>query len=262
MSRRRFCRSTGFHPVGPPGVSPGDSIARAGKMPAHPTAKMAVLRGTDFLACPGDLSPSGCLVGRPLIGAALPQTLLSRDEQCWHHSREDYPRRMNPDIVALVIVGLSILVIILLIALSGSGRRTTEKARVRFEEWRAKELETAKQELVRLLTAEYELKMLQWRGAYEANIRADAILRSSAVIRGKVSEHLAPFIHFPYNPRDARFIGSPIDIIVFNGAEDGNITEVVFLEVKSGPSAGLTPRQRQIRALIEAKKVEWREMRI
>src|SRR5664279_3258170 len=169
---------------------------------------------------------------------------------------------MSPDAQVLLIVGLATLAILLLIALSGSGRQTTAKAQIRFEEWRAKELATAKQELGRTLTAEYDLKMLQWRGTYEANIRADAILRSAAVIRGKVSEHLAPFIHFPYNPRDARFIGSPIDIIVFNGAGDGNITEVVFLEVKSGDSASLTVRQRQIRALIEAKKVEWRELRI
>jgi predicted Holliday junction resolvase-like endonuclease len=169
---------------------------------------------------------------------------------------------MDPNSQFIVIVVLAVIAILLLIALLGSVRRTTVKAQSRFEEWRAKELATAKMELARLLTAEYDLKMLQWRGTHEANIRADAILRSSAVIRGKVSEHLAPFINFPYNPRDARFIGSPIDIIVFNGAEEGNITEVVFLEVKSGLSAALTPRQRQIRALIEAKKVEWRELRI
>jgi len=169
---------------------------------------------------------------------------------------------MSADAEFLVIVGLVLLVTVLLVALIGSGRRTTEKAKIRFEEWRAKELEIAKRELGRALTAEYELKMLQWRGTHEANIRADAIIRSSAVIRGKVSEHLAPYINFAYNPRDARFIGSPIDIIVFNGADDGNITEVVFLEVKTGPSAALSPRQRQIRNLIEAKKVEWREFRV
>jgi predicted Holliday junction resolvase-like endonuclease len=169
---------------------------------------------------------------------------------------------MSPETQNLVLGILVALVFVLLIALIVSRQRATEKAKIRFEEWRAKELDAAKQELGRLFTAEYELKMLQWRGTYEANIRADAILRSAAVIRGKVSEHLAPFINFPYNPRDARFIGSPIDIIVFNGAEEGNITEVVFLEVKTGPSAALSPRQRQIRTLIEANKVEWREFRV
>lgn len=168
---------------------------------------------------------------------------------------------MNPDVVIPLIAGLAVLVVILLVLLGGSGRRTKEKAQLQFQEWRAKELETVKQELGRLLTSEYDLKMLQWRGAYEANIRADAIRRSSAVIRGKVSEHLAPFIDFPYNPRDARFIGSPIDIIVFNGADDGNIFEVIFLEVKTGKST-LTPRERQLRFLIETKKVEWRELRL
>lgn len=104
--------------------------------------------------------------------------------------------------------------------------------------------------------------MLQWRGAHEANIRADAIIRSSAVIRGRVSEHLAPYIHFPYNPRDARFIGSPIDIIVFNGLDDGEVQEIVFLEVKTGEGAALSQKQRQIRDAVQNKKVIWCEFRV
>jgi len=179
----------------------------------------------------------------------------------------------NPQDVAtlvnILIMAVIVLVFVLIISLSQVG----VKAQRRFEQWKARELDgvyqeldrqfqTSKQELNRTLTAEYEVKMLQWRQAHEANIRADAIFRSSAVIKGRVSEHLAPFISFPYNPRDARFIGSPIDIIVFNGAEEGYIREVVFLEVKTGDKAALSPRQRQIRDLIQSKNVVWREFRI
>jgi predicted Holliday junction resolvase-like endonuclease len=172
-------------------------------------------------------------------------------------------------LVNFLIMVVIVLVFVLIIALSQIG----VKAQRRFEQWKARELQGAKQELDRqfqiskqelnrALTAEYDVKMLQWRQTYEANIRADAILRSSAVIKGRVSEHLAPFINFPYNPRDARFIGSPIDIIVFNGAEEGYIREIIFLEVKTGDAAALTPRQRQIRDLIQNKNVVWREFRI
>jgi predicted Holliday junction resolvase-like endonuclease len=133
-------------------------------------------------------------------------------------------------VLVLVIVAL---IIALIVSVSRSGKR----AAARFEQWRTNELQLAKRELERALIAEYEVKMMQWKGTHEANIRADAVIRSSAVIKGRVSEHLAPYIHFPYNPRDARFIGSPIDIIVFNGLEDGQVSEIVFLEVKTGEGA-------------------------
>jgi predicted Holliday junction resolvase-like endonuclease len=179
----------------------------------------------------------------------------------------------NPQDVATLVNVLIMAVIVLIFVLIISLSQIGVKAQRRFEKWKASELQGAKQELDRqfqiskqelnrTLTAEYEVKMLQWRQTHEANIRADAILRSSAVIKGRVSEHLAPFISFPYNPRDARFIGSPIDIIVFNGAEEGYIREVVFLEVKTGDAAALSTKQRQIRDLIQNKNVVWREFRI
>jgi predicted Holliday junction resolvase-like endonuclease len=172
-------------------------------------------------------------------------------------------------LVNLLIMVVVVLVVVLIISLTQIG----VKAQRRFEQWKARELQSAKQELDRqfqiskqelnrALAAEYEVKMLQWRGAHEANIRADAILRSSAVIRGRVSEHLAPFIRFPYNPRDARFIGSPIDMIVFNGLEDGVMREIVFLEVKTGEGAALSQKQRQIRDAVLDKRVIWLEFRV
>ena len=161
-------------------------------------------------------------------------------------------------VIQILVLVVVVLVIALIVSASRSGKRAVE----RFEQWRANELQLAKQELERALIAEYEVKMLQWRGTHEANIRADAIIRSSAVIRGRVSEHLAPYIHSPYNPRDARFIGSPIDMIVFNGLEDGQVSEIVFLEVKTGEGASLSVKQRQIRDAIQRNKVIWCEFRV
>jgi predicted Holliday junction resolvase-like endonuclease len=72
---------------------------------------------------------------------------------------------------------------------------------------------------------------------WEAEIpvhRKDAVLRSRAVIGGQFSEQLAPFLpDFKYKPTECRFIGKPVDLIVFNGMDDKNINEVVFVEVKS-----------------------------
>src|SRR3990170_4783521 len=78
---------------------------------------------------------------------------------------------------------------------------------------------------------------LRWTADREKAIRGDAVLKSQATTLGKVVEHFIPYLPgFRYNPRDTRFLGSPIDLIVFDGLSDGEVKEVVFLEVKTGSS--------------------------
>jgi predicted Holliday junction resolvase-like endonuclease len=104
--------------------------------------------------------------------------------------------------------------------------------------------------------------VLVWKARYTAIIREDAVERSQAVTAGKVYEQLIPYLPaFPYNPRDVRFLGSPVDLVVFDGLSEGTVRRVVFLEVKTG-GAGLTPRERCVREAIEAGDVEWDELRV
>ncbi|NJF25359.1 Holliday junction resolvase-like protein [Thermococcus sp. Bubb.Bath] len=110
------------------------------------------------------------------------------------------------------------------------------------------------------LRKEYEVKLQEWKQKAEKEIRKDAISRSSSTILGRVGEQLAPllmFSNYRINPKDVRFIGTPIDFIAFKGLEEGNPEEVIFIEVKSGKTKTLTKREKQIKELIENKKVRW-----
>src|SRR6059036_3734586 len=101
-----------------------------------------------------------------------------------------------------------------------------------------------------------------WRLRYSARIRENAVQRSLAVTAGKVHEQLVPYLpEFGFNPKDARFLGSPVDLVVFDGLADGAVKRVVFLEVKTG-GAPLTTRERQVRDVIEAREVAWAELRL
>jgi predicted Holliday junction resolvase-like endonuclease len=103
---------------------------------------------------------------------------------------------------------------------------------------------------------------LTWKVRYTAIIREDAISRSLAVTSGKVHEQLIPYLPaFPFNPKDVRFLGSPIDLVVFDGLAEGRIRRIVFLEVKTG-GAGLTSRERCVRDVVRAHDVEWAELRV
>ena len=100
-----------------------------------------------------------------------------------------------------------------------------------------------------------------WRSRYLRKIRQDSVKQSQAVISGKVYEQLLPFLpEFPFSPRDVRFLGSPVDLLVFDGMDRGELKRVVFVEVKTG-QAQLTPRERQLREVLKAGRVEWVEIR-
>jgi predicted Holliday junction resolvase-like endonuclease len=101
-------------------------------------------------------------------------------------------------------------------------------------------------------------QMVQWIKENESRIRNDAIKRSGEVIKGKITEHLVPYFpNFPYNPKDARFLGTPIDIIIFDGLSENNVKEIIFVEIKTGKTGHLTPREKSVKDCIESAGVKY-----
>ena len=102
-----------------------------------------------------------------------------------------------------------------------------------------------------------ETETLRWQAEMEQT-RRSAVTQSRAVLGGKFTEQMAPYLpEFQYDPTEARFIGSPIDFLVFPGLACGDPEEIVLMEIKSGKTASLTPAQRKIRQLIEDGMVRW-----
>ncbi len=103
---------------------------------------------------------------------------------------------------------------------------------------------------------------LVWKAKHTSAIRQDAVSRSQAVTAGKVSEQLVPLLPgFTSNPKDVRFLGSPVDLVVFDGLSDGSVREVIFVEVKTGGGV-LSSRERQVREAIREQRVRWEELRL
>lgn len=112
------------------------------------------------------------------------------------------------------------------------------------------------------LKANFNQKIDEWLEKEETRIRRDAIERSARTLSGKTLEKLIPFLErFPYNSHDLRWMGDPIDFIVFDGYSEKSPKQIVFCEVKSGDS-NLSKSQNEIRKLVENKKVKWFEFRI
>ncbi len=94
--------------------------------------------------------------------------------------------------------------------------------------------------------------------------RGEAVDASRRVIRGLVTEQMAPFLQgFDFAPGDARFIGNPVDFVVFDGFGDGTLHSVTLVEVKTGRSR-LNNDQRAVREAVESGEVPllWKEVRL
>ncbi len=122
---------------------------------------------------------------------------------------------------------------------------------------------------------EYEIDSLddRWRAKVDnevekriqtrvKEIRRDAIDRSRVGQLGKTLEKLAPMIPgFGHHPYDVRPIFDPIDFVVFDGYFHGEITDIVFVEFKTGNSR-LKAVQSSIKNAIIKKRVHFEERRM
>lgn len=96
-----------------------------------------------------------------------------------------------------------------------------------------------------------------------------SVSSSRSVLRGKVAEQFAPVLDgFEYSPSDARFLGDPIDYVVFNGYSnlrdnggDEDELEVVIIDIKSG-NARLHKQQKAIEKAVNAGRVRFETIQV
>lgn len=114
------------------------------------------------------------------------------------------------------------------------------------------------QERVKNKFKEYQIEFEKWKDDTIETIRKETAKRMGQAIKGRIGERFAPLLPmFEYESADARFIGDPIDFIVFEGHSAKDPQKIVFVEVKTGKTKNLTKVERQIRDIILDKKVEW-----
>lgn len=75
---------------------------------------------------------------------------------------------------------------------------------------------------------------------------------------GKIIEKILPtYKNFSITATDCRFLAEPIDMVIFDGLSENNITNITFMDVKTG-KASLNKHQRMIRDAIKDQKVEFK----
>ena len=85
-----------------------------------------------------------------------------------------------------------------------------------------------------------------------------------------MAEQIAPLLPgFNYWPADARFLGDPVDYVIFDGYStckdgdsDGEDLEIVLVDIKKGARTTLNRGQRQIARAVEAGRVRFEVVRV
>lgn len=106
-------------------------------------------------------------------------------------------------------------------------------------------------------------KESEWRERL-IGVRREIADKQRHVLKGKLSESFAPILEdFPFEPSECRFIGDPVDYVVFEGISKGELKGVHFVEVKSG-GARLSKVQKQIKDKLDSlpsDEISFREFR-
>jgi len=97
-----------------------------------------------------------------------------------------------------------------------------------------------------------------------AAARRDATRRSRNVLAGKAGEQMAPLVPAfseRFDPAEARFLGAPIDYVVFDGIGRCDLREVVLVEVKTGGSK-LSASERAVERAVAEGRVRFETLRL
>ena len=90
-----------------------------------------------------------------------------------------------------------------------------------------------------------------------AKQRKQAIKQSRSVILGEVSEKMLPiFPDFPYHSKDLVFVGKGVDYIIFDGLSEGELRDIIFLEIKTGKGQ-LNKNERMIQQFLSTKRARY-----
>jgi predicted Holliday junction resolvase-like endonuclease len=102
-------------------------------------------------------------------------------------------------------LGLVFLVLFVFAAAACIYSNITMSRQAGINRWRNEERQALEIQLRQLADADARVQIERWKQQHEQEIRLDAVQRSSAITRGKVTEHIVPYLPgFDLDPKDIR----------------------------------------------------------
>ncbi|HMQ59474.1 MAG TPA: Holliday junction resolvase-like protein [Flavilitoribacter sp.] len=141
-------------------------------------------------------------------------------------------------------------------------REVDKRAAMMNVQFRNSEMSRIEAEQRNLAMAWANNQLEKWKIENEEQIRKESKTKSEDIQIGQIYKRFTPFLEeFPWLPGDTRFLGGPIDFIVFEGLhDDQQKINLHLVQVKTG-QASLAKNQKRIKEALDQKRVFWKEIR-
>lgn len=120
-----------------------------------------------------------------------------------------------------------------------------------------KEYERAQQEI-------YDLKLSKWETDNEFEIRHNAIYQNRGAIAEKITKELDIINNnFAFNPKDIKFVGRFIDLVIFDGvAEELEEINIYFIDILNKSHLDKSNYKAQLEKAIQNKRYNFEEINL
>lgn len=161
----------------------------------------------------------------------------------------------------MLIYVLFAILIILILSLIIYLARSNKIIRQEFQQLLEIKFDTIKNEIDSYEKSRSESYLKTWQTENEVNIRRQAIASQTREITNEIARETKLLNEsFSYNPRDIKFIGKYIDLIVFDGAADEEEVSIYFLEITKANNGSTSEYKNKVWAAINKRKFNWKEI--
>ena len=109
----------------------------------------------------------------------------------------------------------------------------------------------------------YALKFNEWKNDNEFEIRRRAIYQSRAAIAETITEELSIINNnFAFNPKDIKFVGRFIDLIIFDGSTEESDVSIYFVEILNKSHLNKNDYKAQVEDAIKNSNYNFEEINL
>lgn len=108
-----------------------------------------------------------------------------------------------------------------------------------------------------------DLKFKEWLSENEFDIRRTAIRQMNSHILDNISKELSIVKNnFAFNPKDIKFTGRFIDLIIFDGAADEELVNIYFIDIQRPGITGKHTFKAKVANAIKKGNVSFQEINL
>ncbi len=158
---------------------------------------------------------------------------------------------------------LLIIFIITIINLFNLWKNKNKKIDLEFEMEFSKRIRNLKEEYEKTQKEIYNLKINEWKSDNEFEIRRRAIYNSRTSIAETITEELSIISNnFAFNPKDIKFVGRFIDLIIFDGSVDEMDVNIYFVEILNKSSLSKNNYKQKVEKAIKEGNYSFEEINL